>query len=146
MNEALQKQSPKRSVEFSYQKLRKTDLSKVNNCLVEIVNAGCKLSSRHWKLIPVREGKLVINGEEKILSHDLIDVPESFLVKLPIETHIDLKSTSSKHFDFSSWMLTFFLDPKKLIRRAIQYIHNETIAKKTLVLNVYSVEFIFKNK
>ena len=102
LNEDLQKRVPKSSLEFSYQKLRKTDLSKVRNCLVEIVNAGCGLSSRHWELIPVHEGNLVINGEEKILSHDLIDVPESFLEKLPLHNRIDLKSTSSKHFDISS--------------------------------------------
>ena len=87
----------KSRVEFSYKKLTKSDFSKVNNCLVEIVNADCPISSRHWELITVSKGKLILNGEEKFLSHDLLDNPDSFLEKLPLQNHIDLKSTSSKH-------------------------------------------------
>ena len=73
----------------------------MTNCLVEIVNANFPLSSRHWEFITASEGKLVINNEEKSLSYDLVDNPESFLEKLSLQNHIDLKSTSSKQFDQS---------------------------------------------
>ena len=70
----------------------------MKNCLVEIVNANCPLSSRHWEFITATEGKLVINNEEKPISYDLVDNPESFLEKISLQNHIDLKSTSSKQF------------------------------------------------
>ena len=70
----------------------------MTNCLVEIVNANFPLSSRHWEFITATEGKIVINNEDKSLSYDLVDNPESFLEKLSLQNHIDLKSTSSKQF------------------------------------------------
>ena len=97
MNEDLKTEFPNSRIQFSYKKLRQSDLSKVKNCLVEIVNAGSQISTRHWELITARDSKLVINGEEKYLSTDLEDIPERFLEHISLQNHIDLKSTSSKH-------------------------------------------------
>ena len=97
LNEDLKTELPNSRIEFSYKKLRQSDLSKVKKCLVEIVNAGSPISTRHWELITARDGKLVIDSEEKTLSYDLLDIPETFLEYISLQNHIDLKSTSSKH-------------------------------------------------
>ena len=97
LNEDLKTELPNSRIEFSYKKLRQSDLSKVKKCLVEIVNAGSPISTRHWELITARDGKLVIDSEEKTLSYDLLDIPETFLEHISLQNHIDLKSTSSKH-------------------------------------------------
>ena len=65
--------------------MRKSDISNVQNCLVEIVNAHYPISSRHWELISASEGKLIINNEEKSLSCDLIDNPDSFLEQFSLQ-------------------------------------------------------------
>ena len=96
LNEDIKKDYPNSRIDFSYKKLRNSDISNIQNCLVEIVDAHCPISSRHWELITASNGKLVINNEEKYLSYDLIDNPESFLENLSLQNHIDLKSTSSK--------------------------------------------------